>query len=134
MRLGYMGHLTFIADEIIKLFEGYPETIVNYIKDDIDLQSWNEYCANQLRETKERDRLPLAGPRPNDGMDAATDEDEEEETLEGTAASPVQKIDETKDIQNSNKECVTQYSRYLAQHADGGLDDDEDEETENWIT
>lgn len=93
MRLGYMGHLTFIADEIIKLFEGYPETIVNHIKDDIDLQSWNEYCANQLRETKERDRLPLAGPRPNDGMDAATDEDEEEETLEGTAASQVRVID-----------------------------------------
>lgn len=90
MRRGYMGHLTFIADEIIKLFEGYPEVIVNAIKDHIDLKAWNDYCDNELRETKERDRLPLAGPRPNDGLDGgATDEDEEDEPLEGGATNQV---------------------------------------------
>ena len=116
MRLGYMGHLTFIADEIIKLFEGYPEAIVGMIKNDVDLDAWNEYCNAELKDTKERDRLPLAGPRPNDGMDgAATDEEEEEEPLEDATAG--------------------QYSRYLGRHGpDGDIDDDEDEEHENWIT
>ncbi|KAI8138355.1 SIT4 phosphatase-associated protein-domain-containing protein [Fennellomyces sp. T-0311] len=92
MRLGYMGHLTFIADEIIKLFEGYPEAIAGMIKHDVDMDRWNAYCNAELKETKERDRLPLAGPRPNDGMDgAATDEEEEEEPLEGATAGQVLK-------------------------------------------
>ncbi|KAJ8655867.1 hypothetical protein O0I10_008531 [Lichtheimia ornata] len=113
MRLGYMGHLTFIADEIIKLFEGYPEAVLSQVKDDIDLESWNAYCNNELKETKERDRLPLAGPRPNDGLDGAATDEEDEEPMDGVTAR--------------------QYSRYLSQQ-DGDLDDDEDEETENWIT
>lgn len=83
MRLGYMGHLTFIADEIIKLFEGYPESVVSVIRDDVDIAAWNEYCNLELKDTKERDRLPLAGPRPNEGFDGvATDEEEEEDHLE----------------------------------------------------
>ncbi|KAI9323411.1 SIT4 phosphatase-associated protein-domain-containing protein [Dichotomocladium elegans] len=114
MRLGYMGHLTFIADEIIKVFEGYPETIVSMIKNDVDIEKWHTYCNNDLKETKERDRLPLAGPRPNDGLDGGGSEEEDEE-------------DPMDDI------TASQYSRYLGQH-DGDLDEDEDEETENWIT
>ncbi|CAO3581293.1 unnamed protein product [Absidia cylindrospora] len=116
MRLGYMGHLTFIADEVIKLFEGYPEAIVQEIKDDVDLDLWYQYCENELRETKERDCLPLGGDRPNDddaAMREEDDDDDEEDELDGDTAS--------------------QYSRYLAQReADGGLEDDEDDA--HWIT
>ncbi|ORZ17185.1 SIT4 phosphatase-associated protein-domain-containing protein [Absidia repens] len=113
MRLGYMGHLTFIADEVIKLFEGYPEAIVQDIKDDVDLDLWYQYCENELRETKERDCLPLGGDRPNDDDAAMHEEDDEEDELDGSTAS--------------------QYSRYLAQReADGGLEDDEDDA--HWIT
>ncbi|KAI8891324.1 SAPS-domain-containing protein [Backusella circina FSU 941] len=65
MRLGYMGHLTFISDEIIKLFEGYPESIISAVEDSINLENWNEYCNNQLRETKERDSMPLGDIRIN---------------------------------------------------------------------
>lgn len=89
MRLGYMGHLTFIADEIIKLFEGYPEAVLSQVKDDIDLESWNAYCNNELKETKERDRLPLAGPRPNDGLDGAATDEEDEEPMDGVTARQV---------------------------------------------
>ncbi|KAI7866605.1 SIT4 phosphatase-associated protein-domain-containing protein [Spinellus fusiger] len=79
MRLGFMGHLTFIADEIIKLFEGYPEAIVQEIKTEIDFSTWQQYCHYQLKETKERDRLPLGGARPNDGIETGmSDEDEED--------------------------------------------------------
>ncbi|KAG0169446.1 hypothetical protein DFQ28_004386 [Apophysomyces sp. BC1034] len=117
MRLGFMGHLTFIADEIIKLLEGYPEAIVSEIKTDVDLESWSGYCNNELKETKERDRLPLGGTRPSDGMEAEmSDEEENEDVLDGTAA--------------------TQYSRYLARRgADENIDEDEDEEEgDNWIS
>ncbi|KAI8330479.1 SIT4 phosphatase-associated protein-domain-containing protein [Chlamydoabsidia padenii] len=114
MRLGYMGHLTFIADEVIKLFEGYPESVVKEIKDDVDLDLWYQYCENELRETKERDCLPLGGDRPNEDDNAMREEeDDEEDELDGGTAS--------------------QYSRYLAQReADGGLEDDDDDA--HWIT
>jgi serine/threonine-protein phosphatase 6 regulatory subunit 3 len=88
MRLGYMGHLTFIADEVIKLFEGYPEAIVQQIKDDVDLDIWYQYCENELRETKERDCLPLGGDRPNeDDNPMRDDDDDEEDELDGGTAS-----------------------------------------------
>ncbi|KAI8064312.1 SIT4 phosphatase-associated protein-domain-containing protein [Gilbertella persicaria] len=116
MRAGYMGHLTFISDEIMKLFEGYPETIVLEIKDDIDMEGWNAYCNNELKETKDRDQLPLGGLRPNDDVDVPqSDEEDDEDALEGTAAS--------------------QYSRFLAQRGEEGQFDEEDEEdADHWIT
>lgn len=116
MRAGYMGHLTFISDEIMKLFEGYPETIVLAIKDDVDLDGWNSYCNGELKETKDRDQLPLGGLRPNDEMDVPqSDEEDDDDALEGVAAS--------------------QYSRFLAQRGEEGTFDDEDEdENDHWIT
>ncbi|KAI7868220.1 SIT4 phosphatase-associated protein-domain-containing protein [Mucor mucedo] len=116
MRAGYMGHLTFISDEIMKLFEGYPETIVLAIKDDIDLEGWYAYCNGELKETKDRDQLPLGGLRPNDEMDVPqSDEEDDDDALEGVAAS--------------------QYSRFLAQRGEEGTFDDEDEdENDHWIT
>lgn len=116
MRAGYMGHLTFISDEIMKLFEGYPETIVLLIKDDIDMEGWNAYCNGELKETKDRDQLPLGGLRPNDEMDVPqSDEEDDEDALEGVAA--------------------TQYSRYLAQRGEeGNFDEDNEDESDHWIT
>ncbi|KAF7726982.1 hypothetical protein EC973_008177 [Apophysomyces ossiformis] len=117
MRLGCMGHLTFIADEVIKLLEGYPESIASEIKMDVDLERWNGYCNNELKETKERDRLPLGGARPSEGMEAEISDDEEnEDVLNSTAAA--------------------QYSRYLVRRgADGTIDDEEgEEEGDNWIS
>ncbi|CEP10194.1 hypothetical protein [Parasitella parasitica] len=116
MRAGYMGHLTFISDEIMKLFEGYPETIVLVVKDDIDMEGWNAYCNNELKETKDRDQLPLGGLRPNDELDVPQSEDEDDEdALEGAAAS--------------------QYSRFLAQRGeDGNFDEDDEDDNDHWIT
>lgn len=116
MRAGYMGHLTFISDEIMKLFEGYPETIALVIKDDINMEGWNDYCNHELKETKDRDQLPLGGLRPNDEIDVPqSDEEDDDDALEGVAAS--------------------QYSRFLAQRGEEGAFDDEDEdENDHWIT
>lgn len=91
MRLGYMGHLTFISDEVIKLFEGYPEGIISAVKDSIDLDKWHIYCVGKLKETKERDSLPLGEIRAN-GMhaimnDEEEDDDDEEEDEDHTEAT-----------------------------------------------
>lgn len=116
MRAGYMGHLTFISDEIMKLFEGYPETIVLLIKDEIDMEGWNAYCNGELKETKDRDQLPLGGLRPNDELEGPqSDEEDDEDALEGVAAS--------------------QYSRFLTQRGEeGNFDEDDEDENDHWIT
>ncbi|KAG1454043.1 hypothetical protein G6F46_008816 [Rhizopus delemar] len=119
MRAGYMGHLTFISDEIMKLFEGYPETIVLAIKDDVDMESWSTYCNNELKETKERDQLPLGGLRPSEDMDLPQTDDEEDNdnTLDSVAASQIK------------------YSRFLAQReSEGNFDEDDEDESDLWLT
>jgi hypothetical protein len=82
-----MGHLTFISDEIIKLFEGYPESIISAIESSINLEDWNEYCNNQLRETKERDSMPLGDIRLN-GINPIVhsngEEEEDDDELDAT--------------------------------------------------
>ncbi|SAM08544.1 hypothetical protein [Absidia glauca] len=58
------------------------------IKDDVDLDIWYQYCENELRETKERDCLPLGGDRPNeDDNPMRDDDDDEEDELDGGTAS-----------------------------------------------
>jgi hypothetical protein len=78
-----MGHLTFISDEIIKLFEGYPEGIIASIKDSVDLEKWYQYCITQLKQTKERDSFPLGEIiRPLNDNDDDNDDDEEDDDEE----------------------------------------------------
>ncbi|KAI9324834.1 SIT4 phosphatase-associated protein-domain-containing protein [Zopfochytrium polystomum] len=66
-RLGFMGHLTYIADEICKLlekcgadFEGDTDTAGTAVVH----PDWDAYVNGVLRETKERDRQLLGGARP----------------------------------------------------------------------
>ncbi|KAL0093205.1 SIT4 phosphatase-associated protein-domain-containing protein [Phycomyces blakesleeanus] len=115
-RLGYMGHLTFISDEIVKVFEGYPESILNTVKDDIDLDAWNKYCSGELRDTKERDRLPLGGARPNDDPDHISDDEEGDE-------------------EDDSRGVPSQFSRYLVHHVSQEKLTEEyaEEGTDRWI-
>lgn len=68
-RLGYMGHLTFISDEVIKVLASYPDEIYAVVKDSLDLDAWDSYINGPLRETKLRDRVPLGGIKPAGGLD-----------------------------------------------------------------
>jgi hypothetical protein len=69
-RLGYMGHLTFISDEVIKVLASYPDEIYNAVKDSLDVDTWDSYINGPLRETKLRDRVPLGGIKPAGGLDS----------------------------------------------------------------
>lgn len=66
MRLGYMGHLTLIAEEIVKFIERQPqETLSESIVARITDPTWVQYVEQTLSETRERDNAILGGVRPD---------------------------------------------------------------------
>lgn len=64
-RMGYMGHLTLIAEEVVKFTERHPpellsDTVLHKVMD----QEWIKYVEGALAETRERDNAILGGVRP----------------------------------------------------------------------
>lgn len=66
MRLGYMGHLTLIAEEVLKFTERHPaELLSQSVLDKVMAQQWIDYVEHTLAETRERDNAILGGVRPD---------------------------------------------------------------------
>lgn len=66
MRLGYMGHLTLVAEEVVKFSERHPaellsQTVMNKVLE----KEWIDYVEQTLSETRERDNAILGGVRPD---------------------------------------------------------------------
>lgn len=65
MRLGYMGHLTLIAEEVVKFSDRYPpELLSQAVLEKVTSRQWSDYVENTLSETRERDNAILGGARP----------------------------------------------------------------------
>ncbi|KAK6362964.1 hypothetical protein TWF730_000412 [Orbilia blumenaviensis] len=66
MRLGYMGHLTLIAEEVVKFAERQPAaTLAQSVHDKLHDAAWVYYMEHTLTETRERDNAILGGVRPD---------------------------------------------------------------------
>lgn len=76
LRLGYMGHLTLIAEEVVKFIQSYPtNTLSELIDQKISESSWEEYVSNVLYDTREKYNAILG---------AEDDEDEEDDNISNT--------------------------------------------------
>lgn len=65
-RMGYMGHLTLIAEEVVKFTERHPpERLSDIVLDRVMAQDWINYVEGALAETRERDNAILGGVRPD---------------------------------------------------------------------
>ncbi|KAK9369065.1 SIT4 phosphatase-associated protein-domain-containing protein [Lipomyces kononenkoae] len=66
MRLGYMGHLTLISEEIVKFLQRYPpETLSSeVVEETVNSESWNHYVNETLMQIRLRDNSILGGQRP----------------------------------------------------------------------
>ncbi|KAJ2719102.1 sporulation-induced protein [Coemansia sp. Benny D115] len=71
VRLGYMGHLTGIGEEVARLLELSGAALEPLISPYIDGDEWLEYVARTLQEVRERDQQPLGGERPGGGVGGA---------------------------------------------------------------
>ncbi|KAF9196311.1 hypothetical protein BGZ50_001061 [Haplosporangium sp. Z 11] len=145
VRLGYMGHLTYIADETVKLLELYSQTsLLPTLYEFIDLEDWWNYVSKILKETKERDAQVLGGTRPNvieshkAGHDDADDDDymddNDEEYGNGSSFIGDSGTGLEGDVASD------QFARYLCQQITNNLsdkfgssDEDEDDEDGNWV-
>ncbi|KAL6717554.1 sporulation-induced protein [Lecanora helva] len=66
MRLGYMGHLTLVAEEVVKFSDRHPpELLSQSVLEMVTSQQWNDYVEHTLSETRERDNAILGGVRPD---------------------------------------------------------------------
>jgi SIT4-associating protein SAP185/190 len=66
MRLGYMGHLTLIAEEVVKFTERHPpELLSESVLEKVMNGQWITYVELTLAETRERDNAILGGVRPD---------------------------------------------------------------------
>ena len=66
MRLGYMGHLTLIAEEVVKFTERHPpEFLSKSVLSMVMASKWVDYVEHTLAETRERDNAILGGVRPD---------------------------------------------------------------------
>jgi SIT4-associating protein SAP185/190 len=72
-RMGYMGHLTLIAEEVVKFTERHPpELLSESVLDKVMAQDWVNYVEGALAETRERDNAILGGVRPEVAMSRAS--------------------------------------------------------------
>lgn len=68
-RMGYMGHLTLIAEEVVKFTErNPPELMSEVVLEKVMAQDWINYVEGALAETRERDNAILGGVRPEVAM------------------------------------------------------------------
>lgn len=69
MRLGYMGHLTLVAEEVVKFGERHPrDMLTEPVQAYVYGKDWEEYVTKTLAETRDRDNAILGGVRPQDGL------------------------------------------------------------------
>ncbi|KAL6171025.1 sporulation-induced protein [Exserohilum turcicum] len=66
MRLGYMGHLTLIAEEVLKFTERHTDEVLSpLVLEKVHAEDWVHYVEHVLAETRERDNAILGGVRPD---------------------------------------------------------------------
>lgn len=69
MRLGYMGHLTLIAEEVCKFgSRQFPEGTDHIVLDRVNREEWISYVEGTLTETREKDNAVLGGVRPENAI------------------------------------------------------------------
>lgn len=69
MRLGYMGHLTLIAEEVCKF--GNRDTLEHLdpeIMERVGREEWIHYVEGTLAETRDKDNAVLGGVRPENAI------------------------------------------------------------------
>ncbi|KIJ68898.1 hypothetical protein HYDPIDRAFT_105412 [Hydnomerulius pinastri MD-312] len=162
VRLGYMGHLTLMSEDVITALEHYPPELRLIIQQYAPQPAWNDYVTGRYNETKKRDTSLLGGGKPavnnapRAGARWAVDEEDTKATpapqnggsgVQGefkraAGPRPTQTADfgpASMDDDDDHGTGPPQFARYLAQEMQSGeyfasdASDDEDDEDGGWL-
>ncbi|KAJ7137920.1 SIT4 phosphatase-associated protein-domain-containing protein [Mycena epipterygia] len=64
VRLGFMGHLTLISEDVLMALERFPSDLRLALAQYAPQPAWDEYVAGRYNETKRRDTELLGGGKP----------------------------------------------------------------------
>lgn len=83
LRLGYMGHLTLIAEEVVKFIQLYPVgTVSELINEKIEDDSWGDYVSRVLFDTRKKYNAILGGSDADDEEGSNTFDESTGEIIE----------------------------------------------------
>lgn len=151
LRLGYMGHLTLIAEEVVKFTALYPpNTIHQIVYDAVSTPEWTVYVTETLVDTREKYNALLGGSVEDEGGDETTEDnitpgevdDDYNTTGNNRSLDSHEEDDEEGDNNRGNNESDDvegdQFSRYMSQQLTNDLPDkfgssDEDEEDDDLV-
>ncbi|KAK4053021.1 sporulation-induced protein [Microbotryomycetes sp. JL201] len=143
IRLGFMGHMVLIAEEIVKLFTRCPVEIFAAVQPHIPEQEWTKYTETTLRETRDRDLVQLGGGVKLGPQDAAStasgisDDDDEFPMNSQRAMRAMEAGVGAGDIGVDGLDSPDQFSRYLQTAMSSDVPDkfnssDEDDNDDVW--
>lgn len=64
VRLGYMGHLTLMSEDVIAALDHYPPDLRAQLAACAPVPAWEEYVNGRYHETKQRDNTLFGGGKP----------------------------------------------------------------------
>ncbi|KAI0822811.1 SAPS-domain-containing protein [Trametes gibbosa] len=64
VRLGYMGHLTLISEDVLNALEHLPPDLRLQVAQHAPQPEWDEYVTGRYKETKTKDQILLGGGKP----------------------------------------------------------------------
>ncbi|EGW29852.1 uncharacterized protein SPAPADRAFT_157951 [Spathaspora passalidarum NRRL Y-27907] len=127
LRLGFMGHLTLIAEEVVKFIQLYPgDSLSVLINEKIDNEVWESYVNNVLYDTREKYNAILGGgdeeSEPEDEPEGDTSIDEglneiieEVKTGLGFDGEPQLKKKHLLETEESESDDDDHFSNYMSQ-------------------
>lgn len=142
IRLGYVGHLTLISEEVVKFASVFPPRALSPgINEALENPDWQNYVATTLLYLRDQYNTVLGGQKP-EGMDSFDEEHFEESSLTSSAQQFQQRLDvdeeDEEDEDESDESNSDQFSRYMnrqltnaAGHYGSSDDEEEDEEWES---
>ena len=132
LRLGYMGHLTLVAEEVVKFSERHPpELLSQNVMEKVLNRQWIDYVEQTLSETRERDNAILGGVRPDMSVGPRQAVLNAVNAAQGLGGSAVGGLD-TIDLSNNGSASSGVFggSGSLLSSGFGSSSDDDDEEME----
>lgn len=143
-RLAYMGHISLIAEEVVRFLEKCPADLKAAIQPSFSEDAWDAFVAGSLRETRDRDNAPLAGGKPGPGLgsgmsgtsersDSESDDDDSGPTIGEPLSRSIGKQNDAYHDSNEDDGSMDQFWPPRNARSVGMDSSDDDDDDADWL-